>query len=73
MKATDRLEKINNAIEAGYTVRISTMTNYSDVNQKVVNRFRKAGYEVFKVAQDSLYMRSGKRWDCIDYCSFTAY
>lgn len=59
------LENINNAIANGMTVRIASSWEYTDVTAKTVARFQKAGYELFKIANNSLYMRRGKSWEII--------
>ena len=59
------LSEINTALISGKTVRVATVYRYSDITQATVEKFRKNGYELFKVSGDNLYMRSGKRWDII--------
>ena len=59
------LENINDALAKGFTVRIASVYKYSDVTSKTVDKFRKAGYELFKVSNGCLFMRRGKNWDCI--------
>ena len=72
MNGTKVLEAINREIANGHTVYISTMYRHTPVNPKTAAKFNAAGYDLFKVdSKDSLYLRDGKRWDCIDFCKFT--
>lgn len=54
-----RLEKIRAAIAAGMTV-------YYGVGMRVL-KFTRRNVESIAVRGNSLYVRRGKRWDCIDY------
>lgn len=54
-----RLEKIKAAIAAGMTV-------YYGVGARVL-KFTSRNIESLAVRGESLYVRSGKRWACIDY------
>lgn len=71
MNADERIEKIVNAIESGKTVRFETHLRVTPVNLKTLNKFRAAGYELFKAQGDSVMMRNGKRWECVDGCRVT--
>jgi hypothetical protein len=51
-------------------VRIGTCMSYTDVSQKTIDSFAKAGYEFIRVNEKGIYMMRGKSWDCISYCSF---
>jgi hypothetical protein len=51
-------------------VRIGTCTRYTDVSQKVIDNFAKAGYEFIRTNEKGIYMMEGKSWVCISYCSF---
>lgn len=50
-------------------VRISTYTRYTDVSQKVIDNFAKAGYEFIRANEKGIYMMEGKSWVSISYCS----
>ena len=50
-------------------VRIGTCLQYSDITQKTVDNFSKAGYELIRANEKGIYMMRGKSWDCISYCS----
>ena len=54
-----RLGKIRDAVDAGMTV-------YYGVGMRVL-KFTKRNIDALAVRGDSLYVRSGRRWDCIDY------
>ena len=70
----EKIDWVNEQINNGATVVIATMTKAWNVSAKDVKRFKKAGYDLFKVGSDgSAYMRFGKRWDCIDGCAFKAF
>lgn len=49
-------------------VRIGTYTRYTDVSQKVIDRFAKAGYEFLRANEKGIYMMQGKSWVSIIYC-----
>jgi len=67
--AIDKLTIIMDAINAGKTVYIGTYLHCWKVTAKTLDRWTKAGIELFKVKGNSLYMAFGKRYDCIDFCA----
>jgi hypothetical protein len=71
MKAQERINKILNAVESGRTVYFSTPLRVWPVNLKTLNKFKSAGYDLFKVQGDSVMMRNGKKWFCVDGCKVT--
>jgi len=71
MTPSEKLSGIMDALESGRTVFISTHTHTTKVNLKALNKWRKAGYELFKASSKSLYMASGRKFVCIDYCRIT--
>ena len=68
--AKELLQRILNHIENGGTVYICTPLRKTYINKKVNERFKKAGYELIKEKNNSLYLASGKKFVCIDYCDF---
>lgn len=71
MNAQEKIDKILSTVGEGKTVYISTALRSYKITQKVVDKFNRAGLELFKVNGDSVMMANGKRYDCIDYCKFT--
>jgi len=71
MTANEKITKIIETIESGRTVYFSTMLRHTPVNLRTLNKFRNAGYELFKANGDSIMMRNGKRWECVDGCKIT--
>ena len=58
--------KINEAITAGRTVYVSTMTNCTKITKKNVDAFSKAGYQLFSLDKEGcLRMQSGKKANVI--------
>ena len=68
MTPADKIKKIVEAIEVGRTVYFSTPLRSYAVNLKTFNKFKKAGYDLFKADGDSLMMMSGKNYLCVDGC-----
>jgi len=61
--ARRKLAKIVSTLEAGKKVIVSTYTR--------ATRFDKRHVDMFKATRTGLYIQSGKRWECADYCKFT--
>ena len=59
------------AIESGKKVYIATALSLTVLNMKTLQRFRSAGYELLVAKGDSIYLRSGRRLDCINFCRIT--
>lgn len=68
--AQEKVEKLLALIAEGKTVWVRTHLRSWKVDQKIVNKFRAAGCEIFVARGRSFYMRNGKRLDCIDGCRF---
>ena len=68
MNAADKLNKITEVLNAGRTVYIRTALRNIKVTAKNVRDFAAINRPLFKVSGDSLYISSGKRYDCIDFC-----
>ena len=71
MNAAEKIQKLISLIEGGKTVTFSTATRHTQVNLKALNKFRAAGYDLFKSDAKSMYMMQGKNHVCIDYCKIT--
>jgi hypothetical protein len=71
MNAADKLAQIVEALKSGRTIYVRTMTRATKVQPKHLAQFDAIGRPLFKVAGNSLFMSSGKRYDCIDYCGIT--
>jgi len=61
--ARKKLAKIVEALNAGKKITVSTHTR--------ATRFDKRHVDMFKATRTGLYIQSGKRWECADYCKFT--
>jgi hypothetical protein len=70
-------DKLNEALDAGKVVTVSTCTRHTPVKAKHRDAWRKAGFEFFKNAADgALYMIAGQskgrpRYDHIGFCRIT--
>lgn len=65
--AAKRFEAVTSTLEAGKTVYICTHgARPMSVTPKVYNAWKDHG-GLFKVNDKSLYIRKGKRWDCLDF------
>ena len=73
MTPQQRHDKINELVNSGCTVMICTHLKAVQVDREAVRRFDEAGMPLFKVANGSLYMASGKKYVCIDYTTIKAY
>ncbi len=71
MTPKDKIEKIKATIKAGNTIQISTAYRSTVVDQKVIDKFDKAGYPFFKATRRNMFMMQGKAYVCIDYCRIT--
>lgn len=71
MKASEKLEAIERALDSGRTIYVSTYTNHTKITPKSAAKWADAGMDLFKVSGNSLYMAAGKRFDCIDYCKIS--
>lgn len=57
------IARMNKCWDANGFVRIGTATRYTDLKSK--------HREMIKIGSSgSLFMQRGKRWDCVDFCSF---
>jgi hypothetical protein len=71
MTITERMQMISDALDSGKTVYISSATRVTKVTPKTAKKFAAINRPVFKVASDSLYMTSGNKYLCINYCSIS--
>jgi nicotinamide mononucleotide adenylyltransferase len=71
--ASERLDYINNALNAGKSVIFSTYLRHIKVTHKTVASWKKSGNTLFKVSGDRLLMASGKNFVCIDGCTINIY
>jgi len=63
--------KIIETTEAGHIVYFSTALRCYPVDLRTLNKFRKAGYELFKAQGNSTMVLSGNRHLCVDGCKIT--
>jgi len=71
MEPAYKISKIIDAINSGRTVFFTTHTKTIKVNKKTLDKFTKLGYNLFKADSKSIYMMSGTKYICIDYCKIT--
>lgn len=64
-KARALFSKIQSTLAADGIVMVSTHTRHTE--------YRKKHADMFRLSTFSVYVQSGKRWDCIDFCNFTFY
>ena len=72
MEAIDKVNKILEVIESGKTVFITTATRSTKITPKTLKTWQKAGNTLLKAAGNSMYMASGNKFVCIDYCRITS-
>ena len=73
MTAQDRYDKIHSLLDAGATVVLCTPLKCTEITSKTVDRFNANGTPLFKVAGNSIYMRTGRKYVCIDFTTIKAY
>jgi len=61
-KAAEAFEFINNAIASGKTVYISTCTRSTVITPKTAAKWSKSGHDLFKLADNALFMASGNKF-----------
>lgn len=71
MNASQKIEKILETIRSGKTVYVRTTMHNIRLDRRALNRFEKGGHTLLKAIDDSMYMASGSKFVCIDYCQFT--
>jgi hypothetical protein len=69
MTAKDKYNILISAIDQGKTVYVGTHLRCWKVTPATFKRWEKAGLNLWSIKGKSLYMRFGKRNDCIDYCA----
>ena len=70
--AKDTFDRIMYSLSNGLTVVISTHYRATQIQQKHVDK-SPVEWPLFRVKGGSLYMRTGKRYVCVDGCAFRAY
>lgn len=70
--ARKKLAWINARLSEKRTVYISTSLHHTKVTPRTAASWAKTGDQLFKATKTGLYIRAGKRWDCIDFCKITA-
>lgn len=63
----ERHVAITTAIAAGQTVFVMTARGAIKVTPKTAAKWDAAGRPVFKFSKGSLFVASGRRYDCIDF------
>jgi hypothetical protein len=71
MTATEKMQKLLEGLAAGKTVYIANTLRTIKVTQRDVAKFAAINRPLFKADARSLYISTGKRYDCIDYCQVT--
>lgn len=71
MNAIQKLVQITRELTNGNAIYVTTMTRSMVVTPKQFFRCKAKGVDVFKVKGASLYLMTGKRYDCIDFCRIT--
>lgn len=71
MKGEQIVQRIHEVLASGKILYIQTPLKTIVVKQKDVDKFAKAGRQLFKASANSAYISAGKRYDCIDFCHFT--
>jgi len=66
-----KIDSMLAAIESGSVVYISTHTRSTRIDKAALNRWTKAGLELLKSSGGSMYMATGRKFVCIDYCKIT--
>ena len=61
-------EQIVTHVINGGTVDICTCLKAWRINKRALDRWNKAGYELIKEKNGSLYLGRGRHYDCIDGC-----
>lgn len=68
MNAAEKLTLIEGALAKGQTVFLCTMTQAIKLTARNAAKFAAAGMPIVKVSGNSLYVASGRRYNCADYC-----
>lgn len=71
MSAAVKLASIEAALRAGRTVYLQTSARTVKIALKHWLQWEAAGRPLLKVVGTSLYLASGKRYVCADYCAIT--
>ena len=72
MNGTKKLEWIKERLSDGMTVYLQTALQATKVTKKNFDNFEEFGGMFKTDSNDSLYIRRGKNWDCVDYCRLSA-
>lgn len=70
--AKRKLEWIIEKLNTGFTVYVSTYLKSWEITKKTYDKFESLNFPLFKVNKDSIFMASGKKYVCIDYCKISA-
>ncbi len=62
-----RMSSIEATLAAGGTVYVLTALRAIKVTAKTAAKWLESGKPVFKLSRGSLWVASGRRYDCIDY------
>jgi len=71
MTAQETVNKIYNLIAEGHTVYITNYLRSHKLNQATVDKFSAIGRPVLKAAGNSIFISSGKKYVCVDWCQIT--
>lgn len=68
MTAADNLAGITSALALGHTVHIVTETRSTVITPATARKWAAKGLTLFKATPSGLWMASGRKFVCIDYC-----
>ena len=71
MTAQEKITKILQQLKDGKILYFSTSLRVIKVKQKDVDKFEAIGRALFKASNNSMFISSGKKYVCIDYCQIT--
>jgi len=71
MNSKDKVQAIIKALESGKTIFVNTYTRSTKITPTTFKKWNAAGHTLFKADDKSMYMASGNKFVCIDYCQIT--
>ena len=73
MNKIEVMNLIIETLESGKTVMFTTYGRAIKVTPRNYKAWVKRGDQMFKATEESLYIRSGKGWDCANGCKITVH
>lgn len=71
MTAAEKIAKMLEVIRSGRSIYIRTYTRAVKITKRDLARFEAGGHTLLKADDKSMYLASGKKFVCIDYCAIT--